>query len=354
MSPFEKIFGKKPDLKHLRIWGCEGYALVPQERREHKLSDRSRSVILLGYGEHTKGYIVQDKETSQIFFTRSITFNESKVLQERGQVVKNTENQDTVIFQDVHMDKEDTDELPLLDLTGEHHQGELDQRSQFTDEEDQEIDKTRRLLSRLSLSPIVRPNDIQDINTEEIDLNESTDLTDLDELEDNSGVSQDLLEEENRVKNNSYNTDSSFEFFLANQGDEEDQTEITEDNQLHPANDPDAYLKSKRTYKAPYTVAQQYLESKAFPSDFEGGSEQVEGVRRSLRNRSANIAEIIYSLCAIRQEPADIEEAFRDKDAAEWKQAAEDEYNSLIKNKTWELVELPKGRKLLFVNGYSR
>ena len=49
------------------------------------------------------------------------------------------------------------------------------------------------------------------------------------------------------------------------------------------------------------------------------------------------------SLTADNEEPQSINEALNGKDANKWKQALEEEYNSLIKNETWELVPPPEG-----------
>lgn len=46
-------------------------------------------------------------------------------------------------------------------------------------------------------------------------------------------------------------------------------------------------------------------------------------------------------------DPAMLQEALLSKDAVMWKEAADAEYNSLIKNKTWELQPLPPGRKAI-------
>jgi len=44
-------------------------------------------------------------------------------------------------------------------------------------------------------------------------------------------------------------------------------------------------------------------------------------------------------------EPRDIEEALASDFAEEWKQATDAEFRSLVDNQTWDLVELPSGRK---------
>ena len=55
---------------------------------------------------------------------------------------------------------------------------------------------------------------------------------------------------------------------------------------------------------------------------------------------------VAYHLCEI-DEPSTIQEAKSSDQAAEWKVATDSEYNSLIENKTWKLVELPPGRKAI-------
>ena len=42
-------------------------------------------------------------------------------------------------------------------------------------------------------------------------------------------------------------------------------------------------------------------------------------------------------------EPVNMQEAMASSQAAEWKKAVNQEYESLVSNETWELVELPAG-----------
>ena len=41
-------------------------------------------------------------------------------------------------------------------------------------------------------------------------------------------------------------------------------------------------------------------------------------------------------------EPNNIKEAYNGPNAMQWKNATDEEYNSLLKNHTWDLVELPE------------
>ena len=51
-----------------------------------------------------------------------------------------------------------------------------------------------------------------------------------------------------------------------------------------------------------------------------------------------------YSIWQI-TEPKSMEEVQRNDHAKEWKDAADQEYHSLMENDTWELTKLPEGRK---------
>ena len=46
-------------------------------------------------------------------------------------------------------------------------------------------------------------------------------------------------------------------------------------------------------------------------------------------------------------EPVNIEEAWSGENSANWKQATNSEYESLMKNNTWELVPPPKGKNIV-------
>ena len=75
MTPYEAWTGKRPDVSHLRVFGCDAYGLIPKDERE-KLDAKSRKCILVGYGEVTKGYRLFDPERGKVFLSRDIVFNE--------------------------------------------------------------------------------------------------------------------------------------------------------------------------------------------------------------------------------------------------------------------------------------
>jgi hypothetical protein len=67
-TPHELLFGEKPEVSHLRTWGCAVYVFVPRENRKHKkkLKTELQPGILLGYSSTTKGYKWMHARTGDI------------------------------------------------------------------------------------------------------------------------------------------------------------------------------------------------------------------------------------------------------------------------------------------------
>lgn len=76
MTPFEAFIGRKPSVKHLKIFGSVCYAHIPKDER-YKLDMKSRKCIFLGYSLEIKGYRLYDILNEKIFFSRDVIFNES-------------------------------------------------------------------------------------------------------------------------------------------------------------------------------------------------------------------------------------------------------------------------------------
>ena len=76
LTPYEVITnGRKPDLSHLWIWGCNCYIAVPDEPRA-KAGSKRFWAIFVGYEEHRIGWRVHDLK-GKYSFSNDIIFNES-------------------------------------------------------------------------------------------------------------------------------------------------------------------------------------------------------------------------------------------------------------------------------------
>ena len=75
VTPYEVLMcGRKPDLSHLRVWGCDCYVAVPNELRSKAGSKRYRA-IFVGYEEHRTGWRVRDLH-GKYSFSNDVIFNE--------------------------------------------------------------------------------------------------------------------------------------------------------------------------------------------------------------------------------------------------------------------------------------
>ena len=75
-TPFEALYGYKPGVKHLRIFGCKAFAHIPKEDRR-KLDSKSIRCTFIGYCSSYKAYKLFNPSTHKIFVSRDVIFQES-------------------------------------------------------------------------------------------------------------------------------------------------------------------------------------------------------------------------------------------------------------------------------------
>lgn len=75
-TPFEHIFGRKPNLKHLKLFGCAAYEFIPKAQRGQWKSN-SRKLMLVGYQSTSRHYRLYDPETRKIIIGRNTSFQEN-------------------------------------------------------------------------------------------------------------------------------------------------------------------------------------------------------------------------------------------------------------------------------------
>jgi hypothetical protein len=66
---------RKPDVFHLRVFGCKTFAHIPNENRS-KLESKSMPCVFLGYCEGTKAYRLMCVKTKRIIKSRDVVFLE--------------------------------------------------------------------------------------------------------------------------------------------------------------------------------------------------------------------------------------------------------------------------------------
>ena len=75
--PFEAWTGRKPDVRHLKTFGCQAFVHVPKSEAK-KLGDRGVECIFAGYCEKRKGYKLSPVNSPHdIIHAVSVVFNEN-------------------------------------------------------------------------------------------------------------------------------------------------------------------------------------------------------------------------------------------------------------------------------------
>ena len=69
--------GQKPNISHLRVFGCLAWVHILKKRR-HKLQPKSRAMIFIGYEPGSKGYQFWDAAHQHFEISRDVKFKETR------------------------------------------------------------------------------------------------------------------------------------------------------------------------------------------------------------------------------------------------------------------------------------
>ena len=74
-TPYEVYFGRKPDVSHFRVFGCDAYVHVAKKQRG-KLDSKSQKMIFVGYNTVSKGYRLYDPQRREVVVSLDVVFDE--------------------------------------------------------------------------------------------------------------------------------------------------------------------------------------------------------------------------------------------------------------------------------------
>ncbi|KAI5335543.1 hypothetical protein L3X38_025676 [Prunus dulcis] len=129
-TPFEKFSGRKPGVKHLKVFGSVCYSLIPGKLR-NKLEATSAIGVFIGYGTCEKGYRILNPATQKVLLSRDVVFDEhGKWDSEQHKVkeiciplptdelsdMRTTESEEEPAFQEPEIEEEPADD-PSVDDT---------------------------------------------------------------------------------------------------------------------------------------------------------------------------------------------------------------------------------------------
>jgi hypothetical protein len=75
-TPYERLFGNKPDLSNLRAWGTLVIMFKPKKLRATKLENPGTPGLFMGYPAHSIGYRILCLTTGRIVEWRDVRFFE--------------------------------------------------------------------------------------------------------------------------------------------------------------------------------------------------------------------------------------------------------------------------------------
>ena len=79
LTPYEIYKGQKPQLKFLRVWGCECFTYIPKDQRPTKFTTHATRCKFVGYSTHCKGYRCIDIfNKHRVILSRNVQFNENE------------------------------------------------------------------------------------------------------------------------------------------------------------------------------------------------------------------------------------------------------------------------------------
>jgi len=91
-TPYELWYKRKPNIEHLKVFGCLVYVHIPKEARPSysKLKPRAWQGIFVGYTNSTNQYRIYNPIDQKIYISRDVTFDENKFY-----TTRNAENIDS-------------------------------------------------------------------------------------------------------------------------------------------------------------------------------------------------------------------------------------------------------------------
>jgi hypothetical protein len=108
LTPFELWYGFKPNITHLRVFGCKAFAYIDKDIRK-KLDSTIKECRFLGYNDSSKAYKLESIEDKRVIIARDVKFIETEkpsqstpTTSAKEQYLTNAELQsDTTFFQQI-------------------------------------------------------------------------------------------------------------------------------------------------------------------------------------------------------------------------------------------------------------
>ena len=76
-TPYELTYGKKPDISHIRVFGCQAFAYIEKAQR-HKLDFKAEACIYIdiSYKHSPDTHTLLRLSNNEVIYRRNVSFNE--------------------------------------------------------------------------------------------------------------------------------------------------------------------------------------------------------------------------------------------------------------------------------------
>lgn len=78
-TPYERLFGRKPNLQYLKLWGCLAHGFIPKPTRTGKLNQVAISGINYGNSRYQRGWKIYIPGQNKVIDCHTVTFDEKVV-----------------------------------------------------------------------------------------------------------------------------------------------------------------------------------------------------------------------------------------------------------------------------------
>lgn len=313
-TPEELWTGHKPDLSHLRVFGSNARAYIPGHLRK-KVDPTSRPAILVGYSEDQRGYRLWSAEDQKVFVASNVEFFETELKTSPAPAY-----------------------LPMNSLQNM----DLDQ----DERENHDVPERENFYQDLPGDPVVPVNNQLDFRREEPrnkqlvfrreeSVNKDAPVNDIRPLSQKTTVNK-----ENVLVSAKSDVAKSRKRKMQSEKDEVKKksaklTDMSSDQQPTTSG-----------LSRPLTRSATKNTQSSDPEDSE--DEYQPGKARRTRRRPKHLDDYVtYSVFSESDEPKTIEQALSGPEAHQWRQAMDSEYNSIQKNNTWVLCNLPYGEAVV-------
>lgn len=122
-TPYEAWIKRKPEIGHVRVFGCLAYMKTPSVHNT-KLDDRSKKVINLGREPGTKGYRLYDPKENRIHISRDVIFEETKQWPWDMTTERETMQENFVVPNMFKIDEESPEDLETVESGDDSYSGD--------------------------------------------------------------------------------------------------------------------------------------------------------------------------------------------------------------------------------------